>query len=69
MKPTDQMTLIDSYPQFPGGGGTQCHSGPYETVQRSVRRQRGEGRAWTTVFIMVFTGGHGQGKVKQTEQA
>lgn len=71
VKPTDEMTVIDritGYLQFPGGGGAQWHSWPYETVQRSVRRQRGAGKAWTTAFITVFTRRNGKGKVKQTDQ-
>lgn len=65
MKPTDQMSVIDGitgYPQFPEGRGTQCHSGPYERVQRPVRRQRGEGKARTTAFIMVFIGRMGKAR-------
>lgn len=67
VRPTDEETTANEkvvcYLQFPRGGSTPHHTGPRGEAAAWVRRQREQGKMWASIFMVVFAGRSGQGKV------
>lgn len=55
VRPAEQKMIVLEWPvcysQFPREGGVTYNAGPHGVAPESVRRQRGERKAWARAFI------------------